>query len=66
MSNITALQEIRQDKKALEEMITESIQAFEDKYPGFKIEGMVSGHCELRGDYYGKFDCTLQIKIPWL
>lgn len=67
MSNVTALEEIRQDKKALEEKIRDLCREFEEKYPGFEIEGVEVSHPDWRSiEHFKKFRCTLQIKIPWL
>lgn len=66
MSNVTALEEIRQDKKNLEDQITELCRQFEEKYPGFEIESLKAYHLSYSGPFYGKFDCTAMIKIPWL
>lgn len=66
-TSIIALEEIRQDKKKLEDAITLLGQEFEAKYPGFEIYCLgVNRYLGVRGCKTGKFHCELQIKIPWL
>lgn len=66
MSNVTALQEIREDKKKIEDTIMQLLSDFEDKYPGLKIEGCKIGRYTISGPVYLKPSVQLFIQIPWL
>lgn len=66
MSNVTALQEIRDDKKKIEDTIAGLLSAFEDKYPGFKIQSCEISRFTLTGPLYLKPSANLKIEIPWL
>jgi hypothetical protein len=66
MSNVTALEEIRQDKKKLEETIRVAVREFEARYPGFEVKKIKCARQQWRNENIGKFICDLKIKIPWL
>ena len=66
MENITALQEIREEKKRIEEEFNRLVREFEEKYSGFEIESVSVSRLELRNHCHSSPKLTLNIKIPWL
>ena len=63
---VAALEEIRQDKKKLEETIETAVREFEAKYPRFEVKKIKCARSQWRNEHMGKFICDLKIKIPWL
>lgn len=59
------INDLRQDKADLEIQLAKTIRAFEEKYPGFRVEEIISGtYRNPQFKNYGETYVHVTIKVP--
>lgn len=66
MDNKYTLQDIKEDKKKMEDEFNRLVFEFEQKYPGFKVESVSMERQRPVATCYQQPKLTINIKIPWL